>query len=183
MLVKFELLQLPAVGVPDVKCLAATFRRCADYWAKDAKANDFFERAETLARAKKVTALKVGDYNTKGVTGNDSDREDGWYNLIRCSGSSSKWAGEGGSFGIGKNAPFAASRMRTVLYSTMTKEREHAFQGVARLVSHNLPKGGGIAQHIGYLGNTNGSSVRKKTTDPILFRPQQTRHGFNHPRL
>jgi hypothetical protein len=168
-LVKFELLQIPASTIPDLKSLAATFQRCADYWPKDAKAKDFFERAEKSARAKKVTALKVGDYNTKGVTGSDNNREDSWYSLIRCSGASSKYAGEGGSFGIGKNAPFAASRMRVVLYSTLTKKRKYAFQGVARLVSHDLPKSGGIAQHIGYLGNKDGSSVREKKTIPSHF--------------
>lgn len=167
-LVKFELCSIPAAEISDMKTLAATFRRCAKYWPKDEKAVAFFERAETLAKAKKVTALKIGDYNTKGVTGSDTDREDGWYSLIRCSGSSSKWAGEGGSFGIGKNAPFAASRMRVVLYSTLTKDKEFAFQGVAKLVSHEHPKGG-IAQHIGYLGESGGASVRKKKDIPTPF--------------
>jgi hypothetical protein len=168
-LVKFELLQIPAFELPDLKSLAATFKRCADYWPRDTKATDFFERAEKLACAKKVTTLRAGDYNTKGVTGSDTDRDDGWYSLIRCSGASPKWAGEGGSFGIGKNAPFAASRMRVVLYSTLTKRRTYSFQGVARLVSHNLPKGGGIAQHIGYLGEGVGSSVRKRKDIPPRF--------------
>src|SRR5687768_12627866 len=71
-LVKFGLLQIPASELPDLKSLAATFKRCADYWPKDKKAADFFARAEKLARAKKVTALRAGDYNTKGVTGNDT---------------------------------------------------------------------------------------------------------------
>jgi hypothetical protein len=168
-LVKFDLLEIPASELPDLKSLAATFKRCADYWPRDKKATEFFDRAERLGRAKRVTALRAGDYNTEGVTGSDTDREHGWYSLIRCSGASSKWGGEGGSFGIGKNAPFAASRMRVVLYSTLTKKNTYAFQGVARLVSHDLPKGGGIAQHIGYLGNDDGSSVRNKKDIPKRF--------------
>jgi uncharacterized membrane protein YgcG len=168
-LVTFELMEIPLADIPDSKSLVATFHRCAEYWPRDVKTKEFFERAESLARAKKVASLKVADYNTKGVTGNDSDREDNWYNLIRCSGASSKWAGEGGSYGIGKNAPFAASRMRVVLYSTFTKSRESAFQGVARLVSHKLPKGEGIAQHIGYLGADDGSSIREKRAIPSHF--------------
>lgn len=135
-LVKFDLCSVSSKDIPDIKSVATTFRRCAKYWPKDDKAVAFFEQAENLAKAKKVTALRIGDYNTKGVTGSDTDREDSWYSLIRCSGSSSKWAGEGGSFGIGKNAPFAASRMRVVLYSTLTKDKSLAFQGVAKLVSH-----------------------------------------------
>jgi hypothetical protein len=166
--VKFELLELPTSTIPDFKNLAATFQRCADYWPKDQRATEFFKRAASLSRAKKVTALRIGDYNTKGVTGTDTDRGDCWYSLIRCSGASSKWEGEGGSFGIGKNAPFAASRMRTVLYSTMTKDKDVAFQGVARLVTHDHPKGG-KAQHIGYLGEKDGASVRNKKELPDDF--------------
>jgi hypothetical protein len=160
-LVRFELLQLAASSIPDFKNLAATFVRCADYWKGVQKTKEFFERAQKLARAKTVTALRIGDFNTRGVTGTDTERTDCWYSLIRCSGSSSKSTGEGGSFGIGKNAPFAASQMRTVLYSTMTKNRDLAFQGVAKLVTHVHPEGGN-AQHIGYLGGPSGSSVRNK---------------------
>jgi hypothetical protein len=166
--VKFEVLELPASAVPDFKNLALTFQRCGEYWGSDQRATAFFDQALTLSRAKKITALRIGDYNTKGVTGGDDDRGDCWYSLIRCSGASSKWEGEGGSFGIGKNAPFAASRMRAVLYSTMTKDKDTAFQGVARLVTHEHPKGG-RAQHIGYLGEKDGASVRGKQQIPAQF--------------
>lgn len=168
-LVKFELVEIPAADIPDLKSLAATFGRCAEYWSKDAKATGFFQRAEKLARAKRIIALRVGDYNTKGVAGSDSDRDDGWYNLIRCSGASSKGGGEGGSFGIGKNAPFAASRMRVVLYSTLTKDGDYAFQGVARLASHKLPKSHKVAQPISYLGDKSGASIRAKKDIPAHF--------------
>lgn len=168
-IVKFDLLQIESGEIPDMTGLAATLRRCGEYWRKDTKAFDFFENATTLARARKVTALRISDFNTKGVTGSDSDREDCWYSLIRCSGSSSKHGDEGGSFGIGKNAPFAASQMRVVLYSTLTNQNGIAFQGVAKLVSHKHPDGG-ISQHIGFLGDDGGDSIRKKTDVPTAFR-------------
>ena len=167
-LVKFEVSNLTTSDIPDMKSLATTFGRCAKFWPKDPKASKFFEEAQRLARAKKVVALKCSDFNTIGVSGSDSNRGAGWYSLIRSSGASSKWAGEGGSFGIGKNAPFAASWMRTVFYSTLTKNRDVAFQGVARLVSHEHPKGG-IAQHVGYLGDKKGASIREKKFIPSTF--------------
>ncbi|WCJ58252.1 hypothetical protein NXS98_10995 [Fontisphaera persica] len=94
--------------------------------------------------------------------------------MIRCAGSSSKGEGEGGSFGIGKNAPFAASLLRTVLYTTFNTDEEHVFQGVATLASHRHPAGGTL-QPTGFLGEPNGASVRSFENIPAIFR--RLRHG------
>lgn len=165
--VKFELLELKRDEVPDIKGLAATFERCAEYWTHQKKAKAFFERAEGLAVAKTITTMKVSDFNTTGVIGSDSDRKKDFYNLIRCAGASSKTGDEGGSFGIGKNAPFAASLMRTVLYSTYNRDKEYAFIGVAMLVSHLVD--GVTRQPTGYLGAKDGKSVRLKADIPSSF--------------
>ena len=147
--VKFELLELKQSDIPDRKKLSLTFERCAEYWAHQAKPKAFFERAAALVNGKTITALRVSDYNTTGVTGADDDRKKEFYNLVRSAGSSSKSGDEGGSFGIGKNAPFAASQMRTVLYSTYNKDKEHIFIGVAMLVSHEAD--GSKRQQTGFL--------------------------------
>ena len=146
--------------------LAASCARCAEYWSHQPKAKAFFTTAAELLRKDKILALKFGDYNTKGVLGSDDERSKNWYNLVRCVGASSKESGEGGSFGIGKNAPFAASAVRTVLYSTYNADGEHIFQGVAKLVSNKHPDGGN-AQPTGYLGADKGQSVRDKALIPI----------------
>lgn len=167
--VKFELLTLVRKQVPGMDYLQETFARCADYWENHDKVRRFFERAFELVAQPRLTALKVGDYNTTGVPGTDTDRTKNWYHLIRCAGSSSKWGGEGGSFGIGKNAPFAASRLRTVFYSTMVMDGESAFQGVSTLVSHKLPDGA-TAQPTGFLGGDHGESIRVPGHIPHEFR-------------
>jgi hypothetical protein len=166
--VKFELLQLKRSEIPDMDGLEATLARCAEFWRHAKNARTFFERAEACAKAKTISALKISDFNTSGVRGSDTEREKEWYNLIRCAGSSSKGGGEGGSFGIGKNAPFAASQMRTVLYSTENTDGEHIFQGVAMLASHKLPNGA-TAQPTGYLGGSGGASVRTNGQIPQRF--------------
>ncbi|HET7625997.1 MAG TPA: hypothetical protein VFM25_12110 [Verrucomicrobiae bacterium] len=175
-LVKFELLQLKRSEIPDMDGLTATLARCAEYWSHNKKAEEFFRRAEAISRQGTIPALRIGDSNTTGVLGGDTDRDKNWYNLIRCAGSSSKGGGEGGSFGIGKNAPFAASRLRTVLYSTFNIDEEHIFQGVATLVSHNHP-GSGISQPTGFLGGQGGASVRSLAQIPAKFRRLQ--HGMD----
>jgi hypothetical protein len=173
-LVKFEVLQLNRAEIPDMDCLKATLARCAEYWSHDKKAKEFFGRAEALSKQGKITVLRIGDYNTTGVLGSDTERSKNWYSLIRCAGSSSKGGGEGGSFGIGKNAPFAASLLRTVLYSTFNTDDEQLFQGVATLVSHKHPQGG-ISQSTGFLGDQNGVSVRSMSKIPAQFLRLQ--HG------
>jgi hypothetical protein len=167
--VKFEVLTLDRKEIPGMDYLQSTFKACADYWKEDEKARSFFESAAKLASKPQLAALRVGDFNTTGVSGTDSDRKNNWYHLIRCAGSSSKWSGEGGSFGIGKNAPFAASRLRTVLYSTLNSEGEHAFQGVSTLVSHKLTRGV-TAQPTGFLGGRQGESIRVSQQIPPRFR-------------
>lgn len=167
--VKFEVIELERCQVPGMDYLLATFQSCAEYWKEDEKARAFFNSAVNLASQPRLKALRVGDSNTTGVPGSDTDRTKNWYHLIRCAGSSSKWGGEGGSFGIGKNAPFAASRLRTVLYSTSTPDGEHVFQGVSTLVSHKL-QDGSTAQPTGFLGGNNGESIRASKDIPQEFR-------------
>lgn len=172
--VRFDVDEIPISDIPDARRLVDALQRCAEYWARNKKAREFFERTLKLLRKNAIPALKVGDYNTTGICGSDTDREKDWYNLIRCSGASSKGRGEGGSFGIGKNAPLAASRLRTVLYSTKNVDGEVAFQGVAKLVTHQHPAGG-LAQATGYLGGSAGDSVRTESAIPKRFL--RTKHG------
>jgi len=173
--VKFELLSLDRARIPGMDYLQETFGRCAEYWRDHEKVHAFFTRAAELAAKPRLSALKVSDFNTTGVPGSDGDRAKNWYHLIRCAGSSSKWGGEGGSFGIGKNAPFAASRLRTVFYSTLTADG-CAFQGVSTLVSHKLPDGA-IAQPTGFLGGDRGESIRIPDYIPPDFR--RTERGLD----
>lgn len=96
--------------------------------------------------------------------------------LIRSVGSSQKGEGAGGSFGIGKNAPFAASALRTVLYSTKLADESVAFQGVARLVTHKN-EAGKPTQGTGYYGETDPDgypiSIRTEKNIPAFFRRKE----------
>jgi len=151
------------------------FDSCANYRPRDTEAKAFFEAGMRLISRGFITALKISDFNTTGVKGTDDDVDGGWYNLVRSSGSSSKVGSEGGSFGIGKSAPFAASGLRTVLYSTLTDDNKYAFQGVARLSTHNYSNGSKSikAQHVGYLGE-DGASIRNPSRIPQVFRRNET---------
>ena len=82
-----------------------------------------------------MPVLRISDFNTIGLTGSAQDYNTPWQNLVKSSGVSDKGDGSGGSFGIGKSAPFACSSLRTVFYATRDKEGTEASQGIARLVS------------------------------------------------
>jgi len=168
--VEFKLRTIKRGDIPDMDGLKLALSRCADYWKADKKACPFFQQAAKLAANKEVDALEVSDFNTTGVQGSETQRDKNWYSLIRCAGSSPKGGGEGGSFGIGKNAPFAASMMRTVLYSTKTIDGDDAFQGVAILASHKNGTGTEVAQPVGFLGGAKGVSIRAKKDIPGQFR-------------
>ncbi len=93
-----------------------------------------------------IPALVITDSNTTGAPDIDG-RKDKWHSLTKSQGKSQKDTSDaGGSFGIGKHATFAATDLRTVLYSTAYKDPpeseglERRFTGKAILVSHQRNK-------------------------------------------
>jgi hypothetical protein len=164
----FQVREHSAESLPGRDELRETLQKCAQYWKSDKRAKAFFDNATEILKARALPILRIGDYNTTGVLGTDTDRTGNWYNLVKCAGSSSKGAGEGGSFGIGKNAPFAASQLRTVFYSTFNKDGERIFQGVARLVTHENAEGERV-QATGLFGGESGASVRDVSLIPSGF--------------
>ena len=66
-----------------------------------------------------------------------------------------------GSFGIGKNAPFANSFYRLVFYRTLNLQGERAAQGMSRLLSFNL-ESEQISSGVGYYGETDKNLPVKK---------------------
>ncbi len=137
--VVFGLHLLPQSQIPGHRELRKRCENCRDFWDRpNSKEKMFFRDAVKELSKLTINVLTISDHNTVGVEGDDEHNTNPphWYNLVRCSGSSSKAAGAAGSFGIGKNAPFAASRLRTIFYSTRTGPKSFRFAGVAKLVTH-----------------------------------------------
>ncbi len=108
-----------------------------DFWPEEKKkCHKFLDKAVECITQPTIPVLKISDYNTIGLNGDDSNRNSPWYGLVKSVGSTTKHGGEGGSFGLGKGAPFAASYLRTLCYSTKNDREQNVFQGVAELVSH-----------------------------------------------
>ena len=102
--------------------------------------------------------LRISDFNTTGLKGSD------WDNLVNSSGASEKAEGKGGSFGIGKNAPFACSEFRTIFYSTLDLDGNKKSKGVSRLISfklgQNADNSDNLSQGTGYYGIDNSFNIK-----------------------
>ena len=110
----------------------------------------FYKKADSALR-KNIRVLSIVDSGTMGL--NSLSR---WNALVKQEGAVDKVSqAAGGSFGIGKNAVFNVSAVRTVLYSTYylagRRGRQEKIQGKSALMSHRDPKSNEEVQHVGFL--------------------------------
>lgn len=124
-----------------------------------------------LSLSGKIPVLIVEDYGTTGLCGGETERSGQWYKCIKKKGSNRPTGDAGGTFGIGKHAPFPASKLRTVFYSTINDKGEHAFVGKAILSSFEA--NGDVRRGTGFYGLLDGrvvAGVRTAEDIPHFFR-------------
>lgn len=161
--VEFDLHRIPSEAISGFK-LCSTMKQCKQRAERSSKAKAYFENAVNLLQSNHLTFLRIADTGTTGLRGNQ------WHALVKIQGLSAKSQGAGGSFGIGKFAPFAMSEIRTVMYWTrfMEKsERVERFQGKSILMSHGSEKE--RSQGIGFYGKTDGCSFVEGEDIPSNF--------------
>lgn len=153
--VEFGLIKIQSNEIPGYCELINVIENCKDYWTENnnKKAMKFFDKAIDTINNHSINVLRISDYNTLGLEGSDKEVNSSWSNLVKGNGVSNKEGGAGGSFGIGKSAPFACSDLRTVFYSTKDNNSIMAYQGVSRLASCRM--NGYITQGTGYYGDEN----------------------------
>ena len=139
-------------------------KKCTEYWGNDNKTMNFLEKGLSVLEQDTISVLEIADYNTTGLKGAREKVSSPFNNLVKSSGVSNKSDDAGGSFGIGKNAPYTCSSFRTVLYSTLDEENVLAAQGVAKLVTHKQENRD--TQGTGFLGIT-----EKDQYEDIINRP------------
>ena len=173
--VSFELAEVPQGDFPGHGEILDAMQKCRKASKGEKKAEKFFARAEQILKGAVINCLKVLDYGTTGLCdGKGDDLKTGqWHRLVKATGRSAKDSNTaGGSYGIGKNAPFAVSELRTVFYSTRCKDSGgrvcEMAQGKAILVSHDL-KEGGDSQPVGFYGwkEKDGEKLARLTGNDI----------------
>lgn len=165
--VVFELLQVKPddIGADELGKAIRACARSADA-LDDSKAKEALEGAQEVLGGSTIPCLRISDTNTTGLL------ERNWHALVKMQGLSQKGEGSGGSYGIGKYAPFAVSALRTVFYWTHCEDNGRSvekLQGKAVLMSHD---GDGRMQGTGFFGIKAGC-------EPLQDRiPQYLRHTF-----
>lgn len=172
----FRLLSVPAIEIPGLDPLKKTLQACLDQAISRGlkKDKEFFGRALRVARSTHIPVLSIEDYGTTGLIGPAVEGQP-FHALVKSSGVSQKAdADAGGSFGIGKNAAFAISSLRTVFYSTLYNGdagATHLAQGKSILVSHDA--GGHPKRSTGYWGNANYMPVEATGALPEWLQRSQ----------
>ncbi len=154
--IEFEYFYVKTSRFPDKEGFISNLKASYDTGKllKDSKTSDFFDNALKLFEKADIPFLRISDYNTTGLTGSKVRGSNNWHNLVKSTGISDKGQSAGGSFGIGKNAPFACSSLHTVFYSTLDSEGIEAYQGVSNLISVDKEDKSDFTQGIGQLSIT-----------------------------
>ncbi|MGS1015062.1 hypothetical protein ACVCL0_04180 [Rhodanobacter sp. UC4450_H17] len=169
----FRLLLARSSEIPGLQDLKGTFAVCLKQakTRNHKKDKEFFERAIRIADRPNIPVLLMEDYGTTGLVG-PAVEGTAFHALVKSSGISQKTDTDaGGSFGIGKNAAFTISSLRTVFYSTCYLDGgEPAFlaQGKSILVSHD--EGSGPKRSTGYWGNGGYMPVDNTSSLPAWLR-------------
>ena len=106
-----------------------------------------------------ISCLAIIDRNTTGLQGRK------WDSLIYEEGTPEKdnVGVAGGSFGIGKNAPYNVAALHTVIYCTRYTNgkngRVERMTGRTQMVSHLEPEGQDMLQHIGFYAAAGGQPL------------------------
>ena len=140
--VKFELIEIERSKYPMFEGYRRALESSIAYWETSPlstpKIMEFLGNVKKALDNESIPMLVMSDFNTVGLNGvNAKDNEKSfWDLLVNTEGISIKQDdNSAGSFGIGKNAPFAYSALNLVFYNTLAKDEGRAFEGVARLVT------------------------------------------------
>ena len=171
--IEFMPFELPSNELIGIDSLLDAFEKSTEYWSEQSTRDsvEFFERGTKVMKGETIPFLRVSDFNTKGLQGSDKDFNTPWVNLTKSHGVSDKSGTSGGSFGIGKFAPFACSALRTIFYSTVDEDGLIASQGISRIASFRQPEEGLVTMGVGYFGNDRNRPLATETNlDPNFCR-------------
>ncbi|MFW6002581.1 MAG: hypothetical protein ACOCQD_04510, partial [archaeon] len=180
--VEFDLINLIKKDFKLFDEFKTVLKECDDFWGnrKDDKLEAFLEGANNELRKRKIPTMIVRDYNTTGLTGVTAARTEKstWRALAHSDGTSVKEQGSGGSYGVGKNAPFACSSLSMVFYNTVAEDGSEAFQGVSRVAT--ILHKGEPTQRVGHylVVNENGSTSPIMSHHNNKFRDQFNRNDY-----
>ena len=174
--VEFDCVNIKRADFPGADRLLEAMEKCLKE-CDSKKEKTFFENAVTELGKPIIQCLKIIDSGTTGLRGDYRRRKGQWYAITKARGISDKGDDPtaGGSYGIGKNAPFTVSSLRTVFYSTRYEDGDDTIfraQGKAILMSHRID-GDEYTQATGFYGKTK-RCLPIEDNIPGILRPEKT---------
>lgn len=142
-IIEFKSFDIPSEVFPQQTELVEVYKKCERTWnGKNDKSEQFIKQARQIMEQPEIQFLRISDFNTKGLEGaGNGELGSPWSSLIREAGSSNKGDSSGGSFGIGKSAPFANSKLRTLFYESLDSTNYKSHIGVANIMSFEKEPG------------------------------------------
>lgn len=135
--VEFRSFTIDTEKFPNRDELLEVLEKCKETWhGRNQKSEEFIKNALSILNKDQLQFLRISDFNTKGLEGAEkAEIGSPWSSLVREAGSSNKGESSGGSFGIGKSAPFLNSNLRTLFYSSLDITGYESYIGVANIMS------------------------------------------------
>ena len=139
--VEFKKFKVPTEkAIPDLDEYKKILNENIESNQRNPKTKQFFSNAIKKINNKDINILSISDSSTVGIK--DINKDIGrWHGLIKMKGKGAQEQRNiGGTYGIGKSAPFVCSDFRTILYNTKNSQGESAFIWKAMFTTHGTPK-------------------------------------------
>lgn len=139
--IEFERFKMNTDKIPDKEGLLKAIEGGINIWQEDDEDDRVVKLLKEYKRIitnNEVDVLRISDFNTRGLNGVDSKKSTPWNALVKSTGCSNKSGSAGGSYGIGKQAAFTCSKMKTIFYSTYNEEGVWAYEGTGEFPTLNV---------------------------------------------
>lgn len=174
-IVTFKRSSVDTHNYPKLFQLSRHMKACIKFWnSDDAKKrfNPMIDYIEEAWGSDRIHYLEISDVNTTGMGYRKGLTTSPFYAFVKSIGNSVKQnTAKGGSHGFGKAAYFNASRIRTVLISSLTESGQYVFEGVSGLCTHEMD--GKKREHYGFYTDARfGESeepITSKDDIPVRF--------------
>lgn len=169
--VEFKLFKAPtAEAIADIETYKTILTENIESNNSNPSAKKFFKNALRKINNQQLDILCISDSSTVGVKDINKDRGR-WHGLIKMKGKGSQQQRNiGGTFGIGKSAPFVCSELRTILYNTKNIQDESAFIWKSIFTTHGRPKRRGVGFY-SHVTNDDIGEIYTNGINDLKIRP------------
>lgn len=133
--VVFDVKEIDSHFLPGAQEMVSILNACSKYLNSKGStemAKELTSSANRIKNNKKISILRISDYNTIGMT------DENWFRFGESVGFSNKGSGSGGSFGLGKGAYYSSSGFFSIFTASLYNDVNFRFSGKAILTTFEL---------------------------------------------